>query len=119
MAGRKRKRSEGGVMIRDIRARTQVTDESLHSVMHNASDEYGAGVDTGSNRDCGSCGTHFPSPEAYRHHRDVKLLNKTAKFVPSEKIRKNAHHLLCPVIKCCYSAKTKGPLKVGYRFCSY
>ena len=109
----KRKRSGGGEVIREVKSRSESTPHSLHEVMHN---KEGNISDLDDNRDCGSCGTHFTSAEAYRYHRDVKLLNKTAKFVPVNKMHKKKHLLLCSKVKCCYSTKTKASLKVGFFF---
>ena len=116
MSKTKRKRSEVAPESRVVKARNEQTSESLHDVMHSTESGYGDSVDAENNRDCASCGTHFPSTEAYRHHREVKLLNKTAKFVDADRVRKNVHHLLCPVVKCCFSTKTKGALKVGLKY---
>ena len=105
----------GGDSSRNIRARTEPTQESMHEVMH-ADLSQQSNVDSNSNKDCVSCNTHFTSVEAYRYHRDTKLLNKTARFVPLSKVRKNRHLLLCPTLMCCYNTKKMKNLKVGKIF---
>ena len=65
------------------------------------------------NRDCGSCGTHFTSPEAYKFHRRVKMLNKTTKFMAAYKVKNKRHTLICHHLNCCFSTRKKSILKVG------
>lgn len=112
----KRKRREDELEIRPTKARTEATSDSLHEVMH--ADEPTHNHQLSDNKDCGACGTHFSSAEAYRFHRETKLLNKTAKFIPTRKIHKKRHLLLCSTMMCCYSTKSKSDLKVKY-FCLF
>ena len=112
MARSKRKRSEGEVPIRNIKARTEPTMDSLHEVMH--LDESADEEHLSDNKDCSACGTHFSSAEAYRYHRETKLMNKTAKFLAVNRIHKKRHLLLCDTVMCCFSTKSKQTLKVEY-----
>ena len=107
---------------RNIVARSEETINSQHKVMHNSGtdgdgngggDEFDNEYDRlNANRHCGSCNTRFASPEAYKFHREVKMLNKTTKFLPEHKVTKN-HTMVCSHLTCCFSTDKKTVLKVG------
>lgn len=112
--GKAKRKRESELNIRATKGRLEETSDSLHEVMHNNDEEGAESEYDGTNRDCASCGTHFTSAEAFRYHRDTKLLNKSAKFIPTHKIRKRRHLMLCSVLTCCYNTKTKSDYKVGF-----
>ena len=101
--------------MRAVKARTEETINSQHKVMHNsdAIDDSDENNPIDANRDCGSCGTHFTSPEAYKFHRRVKMLNKTTKFMAAYKVKNKRHTLICHHLNCCFSTRKKSILKVG------
>ena len=118
----KQRISENTNSQREIKARTEETQQSSHTEMHG---DGNANVASQTlihrqyeNRDCPHCGTHFTSPEAYQYHKRMKTKNQDSRTIPFKDFKKSIHHIVCPETNCCFSTKQPKNMKVyfGYKY---